>query len=503
LFGALQKLCLRVARRKVGIRLGEERDIAMAKLLFLQNLQYEFLGPMYIASAAKRRGHECSLAIGNTLEDFAPAIESFKPDIVGFSIMTGSHRWGVDVAKKVKAKYNLPNIFGGAHPTFFPKFLNEPGVDMVIKGEGEHATCDLLDAISSGKPIEDIQNLGFKKNGFGRINDLRRLPGDLDDYSFPDRDLYQPLNGKVDRSVQNVLTSRGCPFHCAFCFEDAMREMYKDKGKYVRLRQISKVIEECQELKAKMNPRSIYFADDLFGMDKHWLYEFMEAFKKKVDLRFVCLVRADIVASDPMYARRLADGGCDNVFFGIESGNEELRNKVLVKKTTDDQIYAAAKLLHDAGIKFRTYNIMGLPGETLADAFKTVQININIKTDFPWCSIFSPIPGVALTDYAIEGGYLDADFNTSDINQSFFLDNTLKLPNKREIQNLQKFFQTAVQFPWLFPVIKRVIKLPPNFLFSLWFGFMYFVNYIRSEKKSFAVTLKFAIKNWRHVLLKQ
>jgi radical SAM superfamily enzyme YgiQ (UPF0313 family) len=360
----------------------------------------------------------------------------------------------------------------------------------------------LLDAIDRNKEIGFIKNLGFKRNGTSRLNDLRDLPRNLDVYPFPDRDLYRSLEGKLDRSIQNVLTSRGCPFHCSFCFEDAMREMYKGRGKYVRLREISKVIEECAELKATTNPRLIYFADDLFGMDKKWLYEFVDAFKKEVGLKFVCLVRADIVASDPKYAQKLADGGCENVFFGIESGNEELRNKVLVKKTTDQEIYDAARLLHDAGIKFRTYNIMGLPGETLADAYSTVQINIDIKTDFPWCSIFSPIPGVALTDHAIAEGYLGPDFNSSDINQSFFLDNTLKLENKREIQNLQKFFQTAVQFPWTFPLIKLLIRLPPNLAFRLWFGFMYFINYVRSEKRSFLLTLRFALKNWRYVLAK-
>jgi radical SAM superfamily enzyme YgiQ (UPF0313 family) len=475
----------------------------MARLLFLQNLQYEFLGPMYVAAAAKKRGHSCELALGNRLEDFEPAIRSFKPDLLGFSIMTGSHRWALNIARQAKRSFGVPNIFGGAHPTFFPQFLNEDGVDMIIKGEGEEAACELLDAISDHRNVASIRNLGFKRNGTTRLNDLRMLPADLDVYPFPDRGLYHALEGKLDRSIQNVLTSRGCPFHCSFCFEDAMRDMYKGKGKYVRLRRISKVIEECAELKARTDPRLIYFADDLFGMDKDWLYEFLDAFKKEIGLKFICLVRADIVASDPEYAQRLAEGGCENVFFGIESGNETLRNKVLVKKTTDVEIYDAARLLHAAGIRFRTYNIMGLPEETLADAFKTVQINIDIKADFPWCSIFSPIPGVALTDHAIATGHLPADFNTSDINHSFFLDNTLKLKDKREIENLQKFFQTAVQFPWTLPLIKLLIKMPPNFAFRLWFGFMYFVNYVRSEKKSFMLTLKFAIKNWRHVLVKQ
>lgn len=475
----------------------------MAKLLFLQNLHYEFLGPMYIAAAGRKRGHDFKLVLGQTMADFEPAIKSFSPDMIGFSVMTGSHTWALGIAREIKKKYSIPNIFGGAHPTFFPQFVNEEGVDFIVKGEGEYAVSDILDKLPKHQDVSGIANLGFKTAGAPRINDLRPLPEDLDEYPYPDRTLYSALDGKVDRTTRNVLTSRGCPFHCSFCFEDSMREMYKDKGKYVRIRDMDHVIKECQQVRDTTNVKTIYFADDLFGMSKEWLYEFMPRYKKEVGLKFVCLLRADLVASDVQYARQLADGGCENVFFGVESGNENLRNTVLRKQLTDDQIYTAAKRLHDVGIKFRTYNIMGLPGETLEDAISTVQMNIDIKADYPWCSIFSPIPGVALTDYAIDHGYLDPSFKTSDINQSFFLDNTLSSPHKRELQNLQKFFQTAVHWPWTFPLIKKIIKLPPNPLFTLWFGWMYFVNYVRSERKNFWVTFRMATMNWRYVLSKQ
>lgn len=475
----------------------------MSRLLLLQKLQYEFLGPMYVSAAAQKRGHECRLAIGDDLSDFERKIETFKPDLIGFSIMTGGHEWALDMARKIKARYGLPNIFGGAHPTFFPKFLEEDGVDMIIRGEGEIAAAEVLDAMDSGADASGIANLGCKRGGVPRVNPLRRLPERLDDFAFPDRRLYNELDGKMDRSVRNVLTSRGCPFHCSFCFEDAMREMYKGKGKYVRIRDIDKIIEECVELKNSTGVETIYFADDLFGMNKEWLYEFLKVYRERVGLRFICLVRADLVAADKDYAANLARAGCENVFFGVESGNEELRNKVLMKGTTDEQIHRAARLLHGAGIRFRTYNIMGLPGETLEDAFKTVQLNIDIRADFPWCSLFSPIPGLALTDYAVKGGWLPSDFNSNEINQSFFLENPLKLPQKKEIQNLQKFFQLVVRFPWTFPIIKKLIRLPANPIFTILFGFMYFVNYIRSERRGFLKTFFFGLRNWRHVLAKQ
>lgn len=475
----------------------------MAKLLFLQNIEYEFLWPMYVSSMVKKYGHECQLAFGETLDDFAESITTFRPDIVGFSIMTGSHEWAKKMAGHIKRKFGIPNIFGGAHPTFFPQFGEETSIDILVQGEGEEAILEVMDLIDANKSIESVPNLCIKKNGNLVQTPLRNLRKDLDDYPFPDRHLYDALGSRLDRTVRNVITSRGCPFHCSFCFEDAMRELYKGKGKYVRVRSVEKVIEECVRLKEETNVRVIYFADDVFGMSKSWLYQFLPVFKDKIGLDFICLVRADIVASDEEYAFRLAEGGCRSVFFGIESGSESLRNRVLRKQLTDDQIIKAAELLHKAGIKFRTYNITGLPDETLEDAFATVALNIRIKTDYPWCSLFSPFPGTKLTDYAFERGYLDEHFQCNTISKSFFLDSKLDIENIQEMENLQKLFQTAVLWPWTFHLIKKLIYIKPNYFFTLWFGLIYFYNYIRSERRNFWGSLKFACRNYRHVLTKE
>lgn len=474
----------------------------MASLLFLQNLDYEFLGPMYIASMAKSHGHECGLALGNTIDDFRLSIESFKPDLVGFSVMSGSHKWGVQIARKIKEDYGIRNIFGGAHPTFFPEFIKEDGIDMILRGEGEESVVELLDRLEAHKTITDIPNVWFK-NGQVYENEVRDLRADLDDYPFPDRTLYNALDGRLDRSVRNVITSRGCPWHCSFCFEDAMREMYEGKGKYVRMRKIDHVIDECLQLKSTTDVRTIYFADDVFGMSRSWLYEFLPRYKQTVGLPFICLVRADLVAADPEYAFRLAEGGCKSVFFGVESGNEELRNKVLVKQLGDRQIETAALHLHDAGIPFRTYNIVALPGETLRDAFSTVDLNIKIKADYPWCSVFSPFPGTALTKYAVDEGYLDREFDPEQLSRSFFTDTKLVGEAACQLENLQKFFQTAVLWPWTFPFIKRLIRMKPNMLFTLWFGLVYLYVYIKSEQRGFWQTMKMGLRNWKHVLAKE
>lgn len=476
----------------------------MAKLLFLQNMDYEFVGPMYVSAMVKKHGHECDLAIGQHLKDFEQIVADFKPDIIGFSVMSGSHNWGKRIALQLKEKYNVTTLFGGAHPTFFPAFIKEEGVDYMIRGEGEESMLEVLDAIDKHKTFKHVPNLSYiDAEGEVKHNALRNLRKDMDEYPFPDRQLYHVLDKHQHRQVRNVITSRGCPFHCSFCFEDAMRDLYKGKGKYVRIREIDKVIEECIALKQNSPVEVIYFADDVFGMNRSWLYEFLERYKKEVNLPFICLVRADLVAADRDYAFNLAKGGCQSVFFGVESGNEDLRNQVLKKQLDDQQIIEAANLLHEAGITFRTYNILGLPDETLEDAFSTVELNIKIKADYPWCSIFSPFPGTELSDYALKKGYLSPTFSVEELDKSFFLSSQLELPHKRELQNLQKFFQTAVLWPWTFPMIKKLIKLPPNFLFRAWFGFVYFRVYIRSEKRNFWETFKFALKNYKHVLVKE
>src|SRR3989338_7400569 len=97
----------------------------MAKLLFLQNLEYELLGPMYISSMLKSHGHECRLSLGKRLSDFSKAIEEYCPDMVGFSVMSGSHVWAVEVAGAIKERYGIPTVFGGPHATFFPELIEE------------------------------------------------------------------------------------------------------------------------------------------------------------------------------------------------------------------------------------------------------------------------------------------------------------------------------------------------------------------------------------------
>jgi radical SAM superfamily enzyme YgiQ (UPF0313 family) len=205
--------------------------------------------------------------------------------------------------------------------------------------------------------------------------------------------------------------------------------------------------------------------------------EFLKIYKKEIDLPFVCLVRADLM--DEEIVGELKKSNCHSVFFGIETGDEELRNRLLKKNIKDTQLIEAARLLKKYKIKFRTYNIIGLPGEELCQAFKTVELNIKIKTDYPWCSLYFPYPGTELGEIARSENLIEKEWDR--INSSFFYRSIIRSEYKKELSNLQKFFFYAVKIPWAFPLIKRVIKIKESILFDLAFLFSYTINYLKSE----------------------
>ena len=467
----------------------------MIKVVFLQNIWFEFMGPMYLSASLKSAKHDCRMLIGDSFADFKPDLLVNPPDVIAFSTMTGMHPWVVEVAGSIKGF--LPQcliVVGGPHPTFFPEIIKETAIDIICRGEGEDAIVELADALASKVKYENILNLWVKlEDGSIIKNDVRSLQQDLDILPVPDRTLYSAYPELSGTTVKVVISSRGCPFDCTFCFNHQMAELYRGKGRYVRHRSPAGVIAEIQSIKDNEQVKRIYFADDTFALDRNWLKDFLPLYGEKIGLPFHCLIRINQIDRD--IAGMMRKNGCETVFFGIESGDETIRNEVLKKAITDADIRSGAAILRQAGITFRTYNIVGFPGETFDEALKTVALNIEIETDFPWCSIFMPYPGTQLAEYAMEHGYLSDNHQVNSLGSSFHITSILKNPDSRRIINLHKFFQTAVVAPYLLPLIKLLVRLPENPLFRLWFSLVYYLLYVRSEGRGFITTFRAAIRN--------
>jgi len=230
--------------------------------------------------------------------------------------------------------------------------------------------------------------------------------------------------------------------------------------------------------------------------------EFLKKYKSEVNMPFICLGTANHLKDEEL-VKELKEANCYSVFFGIESGNEGIRKEILNKKISDEEIVQSAKNLKKYKIKFRTYNMAGLPDETIEDVYKTIDLNIKIKTDFPWCSVFTPYYGTPLFDYAVKKGLLEKSTSPDAFYSSFFGHSLIKQKDIDEITNIQRFFQTAVLFPVLLPLVRKIVKLPTNIFFTLWFGLIYFFVFIRSEKRNLFWTALYTIRNAQFFLEKK
>jgi radical SAM superfamily enzyme YgiQ (UPF0313 family) len=448
---------------------------------------------MYLSAALKSAGHHCDLLIEDKGPN-DPVIERFAPDLIAFSVTTGMHQWALKRTTELQAKFRIPVIMGGPHATYYPEVLENSDLDFICRGEGEDAFVELVDRLENNRSVLDVKNIWAKSEGRIFQNDVRNLEDNIDSLPDPDRYLYYKYPYLRNNENKSFVASRGCPYSCTYCSIASLRSLYENKGPFLRFHSAERVIEDILEVKTRFGLRIVIFQDDTFIIGFDRLEKLLSLYRREVKLPFVCHVRADLITED--IARLLKSAGCHSVDFGLESGDEKLRSEVLGKVISDEQIREAAAVLKRAGIRFRTTNMIGLPGETLHQVYKTIQLNQSIKTDYPSASIYQPYPRTVLGDEVIASGLAGENYSVDSIGSSFFRTSLIDSKHRNQFINLQKFFWPAVRWPKLTPWIKRLVKLPPNPVFEMFFIMFYGFNYAMSEK----VTLRRLLTIGRHTI---
>lgn len=464
----------------------------MAKIVFTQNLFFENLGPMYLSAVLKKFGHKVDMIIEKDIK-IIKKIKQMKPDFVAFSCTTGSHIWAIKLSKKIKQiEPQIKIVMGGAHTTFFPEVIENENIDIICRGEGEKSLVELLNSYNKHDSWVNIPNLWIKEQGKIYKNKMDDLILNLDQLPFPDKELYPKSIGR--NIIAGVITSRGCPYNCTFCFNNAFRKLVKEetgKGYFVRKRSIDNVLEELKILKKDYRPKMIQFRDENFTYDKDWLKEFCKIYAKEIAIPFTCQVQINEIDEKVCFSLKKAGVHC--VFFGIESGNEFIRKNILKKMISNEAIIENAKLLKRFQIPFRTYNILGLPKETIKNAFETVRINQQIKTTYPWCSLLFPYRGTEIYNYFKKNECEEKKL--SDL--EFFFPSSQLYKNKKEILVLHKLFILTVKIPRLTPLVKIIIKMGPNILFNFIFLLSFGLVSFLSEGETFKYAFMRKFKNYR------
>jgi len=417
---------------------------------------FEPLGILYVLSAVRAAGHEVRL-VESDYDKASKVFEEWKPDVAGYGVYTGYHKPLIELNRRLKKKYNFISVFGGPHPTFFPEMIDLEGVDAIVRGEGEEAIVDFINTIQRDDDYTKVKNFWVKNNGSVYENEVRPLQHSLDDIAFPARDLFYEFPDARKNKIRVVVTARGCPYACTYCYNYKIKELYKDfPGQHLRHRSVDSVIEEITWIRDNYPIEFIYFGTDNFTTRKDWILEFAEKYGQKLKIPFMCSTRPESAKSDIFNALKKA--GCQSVYMGVESGDEPLRRNLLNRKMSDQTIIQAANYIHEAGLKLATFNMMCYPGETVEQALKTMYINQKCKTDFTWVAIFQPYPRTKLAEYAAEQGVFDGDYDN--LPTSWYRESNLSNPEKKQLERLEKLVSLGVEFPWLTPLVKLGMHLP-------------------------------------------
>ena len=447
------------------------------RLLFVfHTIDNEPQGVMRLSSLLKQHGHQTRMVVATEQDPLQVALE-WRPDVLGYSVYTGTQQAYVELNQRLKAQLpGVLSVFGGPHPTFFPEMIEQEGVDGICIGEGEYATLDLMNALQDGGDITAIANWHWT-TASGEIirNPTRPLLSshELDELPFVDRDLiYQAHPPSRRHMIRPFITGRGCPYNCSFCFNKAYSEIYQGKGARTRRRSVDNVLAEIVQVRDRYGLAFVLFFDDTFILNRKWLKEFASKYQAAVGLPWWAQARADLITDERVTLLR--EAGCISVSFGVETGNDELRNAVLNRNMSKEQILEAGRILRQHGIAFSTNNMVGLPRGGLAADLETLELNIACRPDYANCFIYQPYPKTELGELARREGLINS---FDDLSGSVTDDTPLRFEpdEKRQIENLQKLFSVTVEFPWLRPLVRRVIRLPRNRLFwlvyKLWKGY--------------------------------
>jgi len=392
-----------------------------------------------LSAVLKRAGHETRLVNLNenlpptpTNEDVLAQIREFAPGLVGFSSLTQQYRAGLELAEWLRARAAEegcalpPFAVGGIHPTMTPQEVMADGVwDHVGVGECEDALVELVGRIERGERPSDVRNFISWKDGArprhaGRgthttADWIHNPVGEFPDFAalpMPDYELFDVQ--RITDQKQGwfgLMSSRGCPYRCTYCLNHKIVDRYKEElGRNVkgigffRFRSAESMLEEIRWVLGRYREIGTFILDDdLFTQNVPHALAFCEAYQQ-AGIGLPWVVNSHVKQLDERVAEALAQAGCRILKLGIESGSPRVRRDVLKRHMTQRDILetvasAERHRLHSSG-----FVMVGLPTETHAERWETVELLAQARIGRFRTSFFYPFPGTDGWRQAVESG---------------------------------------------------------------------------------------------------
>ena len=433
------------------------------------------LGLTYIAAVLEKEGDDVEIIDMNARKVSDQHLRQTVRgvDLVGITGMITEYQEILRITKIIKeADSNVKVVLGGPLPTTIPEeLLQMSPADFVVIGEGERTIVTLTAALKRGGDLASIAGIGYKNGEQVFITDRPEHIADLDTIPFPARHLLDMKRytrnqfhnfstkmagiGKI-RST-NMITSRGCPYSCTFCFKDMWGHKWRGRSP-------ENIVAEIALLNAEYGINGFFFNDDTFVLDTKRVLRFCQLImESRLNIAWYCNARVNLVSKELLEA--MYASGCREVAYGIESGNQQVLD-AMKKNITIEQVRNAVMWTKEAGIRANGFFMIGLPGETKETIHQTIAFAEELDMDFYGFSLVTPLPKTELYQAALTKGLAaadlatlkDWDFNvnanlTEDCSDEYLLALQNEIFRKFELKNLGRYYMFNPAF------LKRVAKV--------------------------------------------
>ncbi|MFG1953692.1 B12-binding domain-containing radical SAM protein [Micromonospora sp. NPDC048830] len=333
---------------------------------------------------------------GAKMERIEAAMAASGADVVGISCMfTPYYETAYELARM--AKRVLPNakvVLGGQHGTVaFQHVLQVPEIDVVMLGEAEVSTVDLMEAFATGRPLTELLSVAFRCGeglcdcataGAPHIRPRAPFVADLDALAPPAAD---QLDFARYGNAVTLITSRGCPFSCSFC------TVHATVGKQFRARDPERVVDEIEHYVRVHGVRRFLVEDDNFTFDIERVHAIcQEIVRRELDIRLSLPNGMTVVKLTEDLVESMVSAGFDDLFLGLETTDAARLRKMRKGFTSLDKVSAGVALFEKFGLRASAAIIVGLPDQTL-DAIVQDAVNLTLAGVEFWTNPFYPIYG--------------------------------------------------------------------------------------------------------------
>lgn len=312
---------------------------------------------------------------GKSFDEIEDEIAQLNPDIVGISsLFTPYYREALEIAAGAKKGTSAIVVIGGSHASAVPEsLLASPHVDYVIRGEGEKAFVEFLRRVQCQTSVDDIANLAFKRHGEIIVNPIEDNYS-IDDLPFPDLSDFKPTSYKLAaKPMTFMITSRSCPHKCSFC------SVHMTFGHDYRRRSLENVLNEI-ELRYQQGYRVIDFEDDNLTYYKQTFKQLCRRLITRFpsrEMEFVAMNGISYLSLDDELLELMHQAGFSHLNLALVSSDTTVRETTKRPHTLEAYVKVVTKA-HQLGFKIVSYQILGLPNESLDSMIQTLAFNARL-----------------------------------------------------------------------------------------------------------------------------